>query len=636
MAVPAVSFISAGNGKVRTSDAVGTWVVNAGSMALSTVTYVEGTGSVGDKVSAATRTAYTITAADLTGEPWNFSSGGADDGEHIVVWLYMYEGWDTLANGGFGIIVADDLATDSFGTWYVGPQSGYIGGWYPYIVSPKKNFNVVTAGTAGWTTTGNPAQLTGVDGFGARWSVLSTISGATDNVYLDAIIVGKGYQVVSGDGADPDCTFANFVTFEEATTTGRFGFLRPVSGIPFVRGKLYIGDTGSLSTVFTDSGFTVVWEKVTLSDGTSSAVDDLFYELKFQKGSGSTNVTMSQGVLKALSPHTVVLNFNGITAASLDGVNVDRGATITLDSAVTWVDSVLTNCGQIIASGSIFTGNVVSGSTVAADVAALVWNDAGDPDGNLDDCTFVKGTNAHHAIQLGASAPASVTLRGITFTGFDAANEANGSVILLADTGSNRAWTINAVGCSGTVSVKKTRSGDTYTVVTDPVTTSIHVQDVNTAAAITSARVLVYCAAGGGKPGDVTVTITAVTTTATVSHTAHGLSTGDKVLIKGATLAAYNGVKTITVTGANAYTYTMGSSPASPAVGTIKASLVVIDAAVDGSGDASDTRSWPSDQPITGRVRKGSASTYYKSSPITGTIDSVSGFSATIQMIPDA
>jgi hypothetical protein len=80
----------------------------------------------------------------------------------------------------------------------------------------------------------------------------------------------------------------------------------------------------------------------------------------------------------------------------------------------------------------------------------------------------------------------------------------------------------------------------------------------------------------------------------------------------------------------------MASSPTSPATGTLKASLVVIDATVDGSGDASDTRTWPSNQPITGRVRKGSAATYYKSAPVSGTISSTAGFSATIQMIPDA
>lgn len=51
---------------------------------------------------------------------------------------------------------------------------------------------------------------------------------------------------------------------------------------------------------------------------------------------------------------------------------------------------------------------------------------------------------------------------------------------------------------------------------------------------------------------------------------AHGLSTGNRVTISGATPTAYNGSFTITVTGLNTFTYTMATTPASNAtvVGT--------------------------------------------------------------------
>src|SRR3989344_2333321 len=159
MAAPVVTFISAGNGKVRTMEAVGTWSGYT-SLSLKTVTFIEGAASLGEKVSATTIQGYGVTAADWTGEPWDFSVGGADEGEHIVVWLYAYEGWNTLASGGFRIRIVDDLtaAEASVGTCYVGPQSGYIGGWYPYIISPQKDFNDVVAGDWSWTLNGNPAQ----------------------------------------------------------------------------------------------------------------------------------------------------------------------------------------------------------------------------------------------------------------------------------------------------------------------------------------------------------------------------------------------------------------------------------------------------------------------------------------------
>lgn len=63
---------------------------------------------------------------------------------------------------------------------------------------------------------------------------------------------------------------------------------------------------------------------------------------------------------------------------------------------------------------------------------------------------------------------------------------------------------------------------------------------------------------------------------------------------------------------------------------------VIIDKALtNASGQVSDTRSYGSNQPITGRVRKSSASPYYKEAPVAGTVSSSSGLSLTIQMIPD-
>ena len=69
--------------------------------------------------------------------------------------------------------------------------------------------------------------------------------------------------------------------------------------------------------------------------------------------------------------------------------------------------------------------------------------------------------------------------------------------------------------------------------------------------------------------------ITFVTTTATLTTAiAHGLLTGNKVTVTGATPAAYNGTFTITVTGANTFTYTMASNPGANA--TIVGSYTVL------------------------------------------------------------
>lgn len=76
------------------------------------------------------------------------------------------------------------------------------------------------------------------------------------------------------------------------------------------------------------------------------------------------------------------------------------------------------------------------------------------------------------------------------------------------------------------------------------------------------------------------------------------------------------------------------TTPATTAT-TIKATGVVIDGLTNASGVISDTRTHASSQPITGRVRKATGGTFYKTGAISGTINSASGFAVTVQMIPD-
>lgn len=76
--------------------------------------------------------------------------------------------------------------------------------------------------------------------------------------------------------------------------------------------------------------------------------------------------------------------------------------------------------------------------------------------------------------------------------------------------------------------------------------------------------------------------VTRTGTTATLTKTAHGLATSDKVLVQSFELEEFNGVFTITVVDANTFTYTIkqdpGANPAS-AVGTVD--KVTLGTAVD-------------------------------------------------------
>lgn len=71
--------------------------------------------------------------------------------------------------------------------------------------------------------------------------------------------------------------------------------------------------------------------------------------------------------------------------------------------------------------------------------------------------------------------------------------------------------------------------------------------------------------------GATVTSITRTSTTATVTTaTAHGFTTGQKVVISGATQTDYNGAFTVTVTSPTVFTYTVANSPATPATGTIR------------------------------------------------------------------
>ena len=72
------------------------------------------------------------------------------------------------------------------------------------------------------------------------------------------------------------------------------------------------------------------------------------------------------------------------------------------------------------------------------------------------------------------------------------------------------------------------------------------------------------------------VGITRSGSTATVTLASHGFATGDLVTIAGADQTEYNGTFTITVVTTNTFTYAVTGTPATPATGTITASLLAL------------------------------------------------------------
>ena len=467
--------------KVYDGSTVSGWVSSA-SVATNTDNFLLSPSSISDKVSNSTQTGYGL-GAGVVGEPWDFSVGGADEGNHLFAGLSAAGTVDSQANGGFGIIAADDLATDSFGTWYVGPQAGDRSLWDQFAIDPTQDFDVVTAGSGSWTTTGNPAQLSGVDGMGVRWKITNTVMGASDNAFTQSGSIGAGYRITG-----TDAVFSEISTYE---ATNRYGALQTKAGILFPLCKIRIGQPSATAgnVTFDDSGFNITWLGQTLSDGTTKATADGFYGIFADEGTGTTDITLDSGNFAAEAPETFDIDFSGVNSVTCTNISADRARIVTLDGNVDWQGGTVKNSGQIDASDSIFKGMDVLNPIVAADLGAILWDSSADPDGNLDDCLIEMGATSHHAIDFGTnfdSSLVSVTLRGIDFNGFGSTDDANDSTLrFLATTGS---LTLNLIDCTvdGVSPVASgggknfsvdDAAGMTVTVVVAPVTLLMTVTD---------------------------------------------------------------------------------------------------------------------------------------------------------------
>ena len=531
----------------------------------------------------------------------------------IVLWGYYWapNAMDTSSSGGMRLVSGSGT-----GAYYeftvAGSDKLPFAGWFLACVDPNTATSDFTVGSP--TATEQYVGMT-----------IDVPAGGPSKgqpLGIDAIRYGRmTLTYTNGDSGSGYATFSGASTYSDDVTR-RWGSLSYDKGAYYMSGFHSLGSSGT-AVDFRDSNRIIfIRDHVKVASGFN----------RIEVLNASSNVDWDNIQITALgtqSPGTFVH-----TAGSFDAINCQFTgmSTFSFLDAATATYCTFRNCGQITAPGADLNHSIVTGYTGAADTSAVVWDVNQDPDGELNNMTFIKGTNAHHAIELGTTSPTTVTLRNITFTGFNAANAANDSVIHVKRT--TGSVTINAVSCSGTVSYKT--AGATVTVVVDPVTIAIHVQDINTTTAISGARVwLPVTSTAGGKPYLGSVTITKSGTTATVTHTTHGMATNDYVNIVGATDPLYNGTFQITVTGTSAYTYTMTGTPSANATGTITSTFVVINGTTDASGDISSSYSWAASQPVSGRVRKATG-TYYKTAPISGTINSTSGFSATIQMIPDS
>ncbi len=547
------------------------------------------------------------------------AGGSGTDGAYIA-WITHHTpgSLDTKAGGGVQFIIGS--SSSAFVHYYVGGSDTIeFGGWILAAV------NEATAGDQ--SDTGSPSA-TVESFFGALWDLPSggPTKGAPNGI--DGIRFGRCDIVIEfGTGADPEATFDGIISGLE-TASNRYGLFaqREPGGAYENSGLLQLGSSTN-AVEFLD-GDKVIF----LRD--HDHVTANFHTWEVQNASSVITLTnLSVKALGTTSPGRWVTTDNATMTWTT--CNFTDMGTFGFLSNATIDTCVFLRCAQVTHGGSTLNDSSILASTVAADEGAVLYNEAVDPDGEMDGMSFSQGTNAHHAIRFGTSVPAAMTLRDCDFSGFSSSDDNDGSVFRFDDTSGS--ITLNLVGCTtdGSGFTVDDAAGVAVTVVIDPVTALVHVDD-NTGADLQNARVLMEAADGAGDlPFQESVTITRSGGTATVTHTTHGLDTGDIVVIRGADQPEYNGPFTITVTTGSEYTYTVAGSPDTPATGTIISSGAILSGLTDVNGDISASRTFAADTNVKGSARKSTASPRFKNFSFSGTIDNVTGLTINIRMVSD-
>ena len=372
-----------------------------------------------------------------------------------------------------------------------------------------------------------------------------------ENVAFDAIDYGTGLTITGGTGADPAATFRDFIAFDQDVRNNRYGVVVGRGFSLRVNGILTIG--AGADTVFEDSQ-----SIVTFNDGYHSAgLFGITCDLSRANNSFIINSTVigngSRNNSSALDtrPDFIVTGTSGTLSSS---ANLRNHRNITYTSACT-IDGADIECQLLTQSSADISNSVIRTRSLPNE--ACLQDPTFNSTTGLNNTEFINpDSTSGHAIEI--DTVGTYDLTNIKFTDYGADQTYNSAIFVSATTG-----TVN-INING---------GDTPTVytagatvnVSNTVTVSIDVIDIEDNSDIQGARVYIVAAAGGD----------------------------------------------------------------------LTAGTVILSGLTDINGNAANSGfSYTNPQPITGVVRKSSASPYYKEGKVVGTI-TAAGFSATIPMSKD-
>ena len=333
-----------------------------------------------------------------------------------------------VAGGGMELLMYDGTTSEYITIF---GNDTYFGGWYNIAIDPALFTTLTLANIQRW---GCRVQYT-------------TQAKNVDNVWVDALKYLDGYSMTGGTSGD-EITLATIEAADRGTTTlYGYGVTLAVSGVYYCTGKHQYG-TGSTTTWVLMDGDILVFEDQPIATG--------LYEIS-GVGTG-TRVSIIDSVIRAAGTTDSTrfifdMSDADLLTFSMTGSFMTRAAAISFKSGQTVTGNTFSDCGQIDANGADLTGSIVKGYEGTSDTGAVSWTPATDPNGELDNMVFEKGTASTHAIEFGISSPTTMTLTGIDFgTGYNASDGQTDSALLIRRTSGT--VDIALVGCTGTIKYK--------------------------------------------------------------------------------------------------------------------------------------------------------------------------------------
>lgn len=534
---------------------------------------------------------------------------------HLHLWFMCttLKELNTDANGGIQFYLSDGANT---GYWYVSGSDSYPGGWINLVIDLSK---AVDSGTK--------PNMSAITTMGIRVN-LTTGAKKAQCAWVDHIYAGDGL-IIYGDDAGSDFDFADVLAQDELTTNG-WGMIRSIGGVFYLIGSLTFGDaSGTGDLKFKDLSQIVIFEDrpVNASLYDISVVNNGTGTGNFQLGntSGGKGIQgctiKSEGAIK----YSITAVDTDIDIFKLYGCNL-------IDASI--IDFPVSASGREVLSCTFEACGVVDPDTCVVKYCNFINADGvacylATASHQVSSCNFIANP---HGLEFAYST--LDTLYGCLFSGsngttlYDAKHSDSGAFVL--NKGTEDGVTTNINGAY----IEETGGGSTTVVLN--VDTIITVRDITDSSLVSNARVLLLASDNTGDFNyQESVTILSAGGVATVTHSGHGLETGDLVFIEGVTNDdEYNGVKEITYISTTQYSYVVSGTPPSPAVGTILSTTVMFNDLTI-SGVVSDSRTFALNQPLTGRIRKSTTTPLYKTQPFSGIVDNGSGLSLTILLVRD-